>query len=71
MVSGYYIRGDIYSIKGQKLVAVCDIDSGKAEARARELGLERWYPSINEMLANEECDLVDVVNRRSLALLNL
>ncbi len=44
-----------------ELVAVCDMDVEKAERRAKELGLERWYPSIEEMLSNEECDAVDVV----------
>lgn len=46
---------------GAELVAVCDIDTAKARARAEELGIPKWYPSIQEMLANEECDLVDVV----------
>ena len=46
---------------GAELVAVCDIDPAKAKTRAEELGVEKWYPSIKEMLANEECDLVDVV----------
>ena len=44
-----------------ELVAVCDMDVEKAEQRAKELGIERWYPSISEMLSNEECDAVDVV----------
>lgn len=44
-----------------ELVAVCDMDVEKAQRRAKELGLERWYPSIEEMLSNEECDAVDVV----------
>ena len=44
-----------------ELVAVCDMDVEKAEKRAKELGIERWYPSIADMLANEECDAVDVV----------
>ena len=46
---------------GAELVAVCDIDAAKAKARAEELGVPKWYPSIQEMLAHEECDLVDVV----------
>ena len=44
-----------------ELVAVCDMDVEKAEQRAKELGIERWYPSISEMLSNEECEAVDVV----------
>lgn len=47
--------------QGAELVAVCDIDKDKAQARAEELGIGKWYPSIKEMLENEECDLVDVV----------
>ncbi|MDE0425442.1 Gfo/Idh/MocA family oxidoreductase [Candidatus Poribacteria bacterium] len=46
---------------GAELVAVCDIDTAKAKTRAEELGVANWYPSIKEMLAHEECDLVDVV----------
>ena len=29
---------------GAELVAVCDIDTAKAEARAKELGIANWYP---------------------------
>ena len=47
--------------QGAELVAVCDIDAARAQNRAKELGIANWYPSIKEMLANEECDLVDVV----------
>ena len=43
------------------LLAVCDMDEAKAEARAQELGISNWYSSIKEMLANEECQAVDVV----------
>ena len=46
---------------GAELVAVCDIDAAKAQARAEDLNIAKWYPSIKEMLAHEECDLVDVV----------
>ena len=44
-----------------ELVAVCDIDAEKAKNRAQELGIPNWYPSIQEMVANEECDAIDVV----------
>ncbi|MCE2396811.1 Gfo/Idh/MocA family oxidoreductase, partial [Candidatus Poribacteria bacterium] len=44
-----------------ELVAVCDIDAEKAKDRAQELGISNWYPSIQEMVENEECDAIDVV----------
>lgn len=47
--------------QGAELVAVCDIDANKAKNRAEALSIPNWYPSIKEMLENEECDLVDVV----------
>ncbi len=52
--------------QGAELVAVCDIDTNKAKKRADELSIDKWYPSIKEMLANEECDLVDVVTADNL-----
>ncbi len=58
---GYLHQQGYLQHPGAELVAVCDIDAAKAKARAQELGIPNWYPSIKEMLAQEECDLVDVV----------
>jgi len=58
---GYRHQQGYLQHPGAELVAVCDIDTAKARARAEALGIAKWYPSIQEMLANEECDLVDVV----------
>ncbi len=58
---GYLHQQGYLQHPGAELVAICDIDAAKARARAAELGIANWYPSIREMLAHEECDLVDVV----------
>ena len=58
---GYRHQQGYLQHPGAELVAVCDIDTAKARARAEALGIPKWYPSVQEMLANEECDLVDVV----------
>ena len=36
--------------EGAELVAVCDIDPGKAEAAAREFGVPHWYSDFDTML---------------------
>ena len=52
--------GYLHALRAE-LVAVCDIDEPKAKARAEELGVANWYPSIQEMVANEACNAIDVV----------
>jgi len=42
------------------LVAVCDLDREKAEARARQFSIERVYTDVNTMLDAEQPDCVDV-----------
>ena len=42
------------------LVCVCDLDKDKADARAEQIGVKAYY-SIQEMLAGETLDAVDVV----------
>lgn len=49
-----------------ELVAVCDMVEEKAKARANELRVPRWYTSLDDMLAQEECNLVDVVTADTL-----
>lgn len=42
------------------LAAVCDIDEEAAKKAAAENGLIKYYTSLEEMLANEEIDVVNV-----------
>jgi predicted dehydrogenase len=48
---------------GAELVAVCDIDAGKAKAAAATFGVPRWYTDAERLFDNEEIDLVDIVTR--------
>jgi D-apiose dehydrogenase len=43
-----------------ELVAVCDLDRARAEARAREFGVERAYDNVEAMLDAERLDCVDI-----------
>ncbi len=43
-----------------EVVAICDIDKGKAERLAAKYGVEKAYGSIEEMIASEALDAVDV-----------
>lgn len=45
------------------LVAVCDQDRGRAEARAREFGIAAIYTDVEDMLAHEPLDCVDIATR--------
>ncbi|MBV9354354.1 MAG: Gfo/Idh/MocA family oxidoreductase [Chloroflexi bacterium] len=45
------------------LVAVCDQDRARAEARAREFGIGRVYTDVADMLAREPLDCVDIATR--------
>src|SRR6185295_9953002 len=45
------------------LVAVCDQDRGRAEARAREFGVGRVYTDVADMLEHEPLDCVDIATR--------
>lgn len=47
------------------VVAVCDLDRARAEARAAEAGIERVYTSPEAALAAERPDFVDIVTRPS------
>jgi predicted dehydrogenase len=48
-----------------KLVCVCDTDSAKADARAKEINVKAYY-SVKDMLAQEPLDAVDVVTAEHL-----
>jgi predicted dehydrogenase len=42
------------------IVAVCDIDRAKADAAAKRFGVPKAYTDVDEMLANETLDFVDI-----------
>lgn len=48
---------------GADLVAVCDVDAGKAERAAKNFGAKRWYTDAATMFAAEELGLVDIATR--------
>ena len=65
---GFFARNHLHSWKdlaaeGAELVAVCDIDPAKAAAAAAEFGVPHAYGDIDEMLAEERIDLIDIVTR--------
>ena len=65
---GFFARNHLFSwkdlaVEGAELVAVCDIDRGKAEAAAKEFGVPHAYSDFAEMLAKEKIDLLDIVTR--------
>ena len=49
--------------EGIELVAVCDIDSRKAEAAAKTFGVSRFYTDAHALLRKEQIDFVDIVTR--------
>ncbi len=48
---------------GADVVAVCDIDEGKARAAADKFGVPRWYTDAATMFRQEKLRLVDIVTR--------
>jgi predicted dehydrogenase len=46
-----------------ELVAVCDADRARAEARAEQFGIAKVYEDVETMLANEQLDCVDIATR--------
>ena len=48
------------NVTDAEVVAICDIDKGKAERLAKKYGVEKFYGSIEEMIASETLDAVDV-----------
>src|SRR3954471_19484257 len=43
-----------------ELVAVCDLNRARAEARARQFGIERVYTDVDTMIAAEALDCIDI-----------
>lgn len=58
---------------GAELVAVCDVDAGKAEAAADKFGVPHWYTDAPTMFRERKLGLVDIATRMEthLALVNL
>ena len=48
------------SVPSVEVVAICDIDKGKAERLAKKYGVEKFYGSMEEMIACETLDAVDI-----------
>jgi predicted dehydrogenase len=48
-------------VEDAKIVAVCDLDKAKAQARARQFGVEGVYADVEEMLHTGSLDFVDIV----------
>ena len=49
--------------QGAELIAVCDIDVEKAKAAAARFNVPRWYARLDDLLAAERPDLIDIVTR--------
>ncbi len=58
LISLYHLRA--WQNAGAEIVAVCDIDRGKAEARASEFGVARIYSDVAEMFADGGFTVVDI-----------
>ena len=59
MISLYHLRA-WEAASGAGIVAICDIDRDKAEARAREFGIERAYNDPEQLFTDGGFDLVDI-----------
>jgi predicted dehydrogenase len=51
------------SAQGAEIVAVCDIDAGKAQAAAQRFGVPHWYTDAETMFSERKPDLVDIVTQ--------
>src|SRR5688500_5655855 len=50
-------------VKGAKIVALCDTDAAQASRAATEFGISRFYTSLEEALAAERPEFVDIATR--------
>ena len=48
-------------IEGANLVAVCDLDGGRAKAAAQKFGVPEWFNNADAMLKAVSPDFVDIV----------
>jgi predicted dehydrogenase len=65
---GFFSRNHLNSWKdlapeGADLVAVCDVDPGKAKAAAEAFGVPHWYADAETMFRERKLGLVDIVTR--------
>jgi D-apiose dehydrogenase len=65
---GFFAQNHLHSWRdlgkdGVDLVAVCDVDAGKAKAAAEAFGVPRWYTDTDAMLRDEKLGLLDIVTR--------
>jgi predicted dehydrogenase len=49
--------------EGAEVVAVCDIDAGKAKAAAEAFGVPHWYTDAETMFRERNLGLVDIITR--------
>ncbi|HEX2556457.1 MAG TPA: Gfo/Idh/MocA family oxidoreductase [Microvirga sp.] len=59
MISLYHLRA-WQAVAGARIVAICDVDEGRARARAAEFGIERVYSDPARMFAEGGFELVDI-----------
>jgi len=65
---GFFSRNHLNSWKdlepaGADVVAVCDVDAGKAKAAAEAFGVPHWYTDAETMFRERNLGLVDIVTR--------
>jgi len=65
---GFFARNHLHSWKdlapaGADLVAVCDLDAGKAKAAAEAFGVPHFYTDAETMFREQNLGLVDIVTR--------
>src|SRR5918997_4309505 len=65
---GFFSRNHLHSWQdlapeGADLVAVCDVDAGKAKAAAEAFGIPHWYTDAEAMFRERNLGLVDIVTR--------
>jgi len=65
---GFFARNHLHSWKdlapaGADLVAVCDLDAGKAKAAAEAFGVPHFYTDAETMFREQKLGLVDIVTR--------
>lgn len=63
---GFFSRNHLHAwndVEGARIVALCDMDEGRARGRAREFGIDRVYTDAAAMLRSEKPDFVDVVTQ--------
>jgi D-apiose dehydrogenase len=61
---GFFASNHLHAwreLEDAKIVAVCDADKAKAQARARQFGVEGLYADVEEMLHTGSLDFVDIV----------